>query len=187
MDSPYPRLEVSPKTGDERFHDGGLDAGFGLLSFWRWSASDLVSNTTRGVLAEYIVAKALGIEEEARDGWAAYDFKTKSGIKVEVKSAAYVQSWAQRHLSAISFRTRKNTCLGRGYEFAGRGVQMAIRRVCIRPARPSRPRDDKSARPEPVAILCRTDVETCRTHAQPTLDYPEILAGDGCPFMLCRC
>ncbi|MDG5473146.1 hypothetical protein P6709_15440 [Jeotgalibacillus sp. ET6] len=35
--------------------------------------------------------------------WDAYDLVTPSGIKIEVKSAAYVQSWAQTKNSIISF------------------------------------------------------------------------------------
>jgi hypothetical protein len=80
--------------------------GLDLLGFWQWSASDLVSNTARGVFAEYLVATALGIDVSGvRDGWAAYDLRTPSGVKVEVKSAAYLQSWHQSKPSAVSFRT----------------------------------------------------------------------------------
>jgi hypothetical protein len=64
---------------------------FDLLSFWQWSASDLLSNATRGTVAEYLVARALDADPEGiRDEWAAYDLKTKDGVKVEVKSAAYL-------------------------------------------------------------------------------------------------
>ena len=102
------RLSPSPKTGNESFHANGQSIGFDLLSFWRWSCSDLVSNATRGRLAEFIVAKALGITTDCvRDEWGAYDLKMLEGIKVEVKSAAFVQSWHQDKLSKISFLTPK--------------------------------------------------------------------------------
>jgi len=39
-----------------------------------------------------------------RTEWDAHDLTTKSGIKVEVKSAAYVQAWAQKRPSPIRFR-----------------------------------------------------------------------------------
>ena len=59
----------------------------------------------RGVLAEFIVAKALDLVGEApREAWAKFDLQTESGLKIEVKSAAYVQSWAQQRLSRIEFR-----------------------------------------------------------------------------------
>ncbi|MHC4176854.1 MAG: hypothetical protein ACYSWU_05075 [Planctomycetota bacterium] len=100
------RLTIARKTGEEPFRDGKRELGFDLLSFWRWSASDLVSNATRGVVAEYIVARALGLgADSVRDEWGAYDLHTPSGVKIEVKSAAFVQSWHQDKLSAISFRT----------------------------------------------------------------------------------
>lgn len=79
-----------------------------FLEFWQWSASDLVSNATRGVLAEYIVALALGGPmEPVRREWDAYDLKLADGTKVEVKSAAYVQSWKQARQSTIVFQVGK--------------------------------------------------------------------------------
>ncbi len=102
------RLTIMKRDGREPFHVNGKKLDFDLLSFWRWSMSDLVSNATRGIVAEYIVARALGLPESGvRDEWAAFDLETPSGIKVEVKSAAYVQSWHQKRLSSITFMTPK--------------------------------------------------------------------------------
>jgi hypothetical protein len=53
------RLTPSPATpldGSERF--SGLDAT--VAEFWRWAFSDLRDNTTRGIFAEFLVAKAVG-------------------------------------------------------------------------------------------------------------------------------
>jgi hypothetical protein len=106
MSTDLSRLKIIKKTGAERLHRGGTDFGFDLLSFWQWSVSDLVSNVTRGVLAEFIVARALGIcTDGVRDDWAAFDLVTAKGVKIEVKSAAFVQSWHQAKLSRISFLT----------------------------------------------------------------------------------
>jgi hypothetical protein len=101
------RLVTDPKKGDERFKANVKDLAFTLNEFWRWSVSDLVSNATRGRLAEFIVAKALGISTAGvRDEWRAYDLLIEpEGIKVEVKSAAYLQAWFQKKLSPISFLT----------------------------------------------------------------------------------
>src|SRR6266851_1966408 len=55
------RLVAEPKTGHETFHANARGLGLTLSDFWRWSLSDLVSNATRGRLAEFIVADALGI------------------------------------------------------------------------------------------------------------------------------
>lgn len=85
----------SKKAGTERFVVGSPELlAADVLSFWQWSASDLVSNTMRGVLAEYIVALAMGIdtEEGVRREWDAYDLLFEGKIEVEVKSAAYIQS-----------------------------------------------------------------------------------------------
>lgn len=59
--------------------------------------------TRRGVLAEYIIGTALGILKNVRIEWAEYDLLTHEGIKLEIKSAAYLQSWSQKRLSKISF------------------------------------------------------------------------------------
>lgn len=71
--------------------------------FWQWAYSDFLSNALRGVLAEYIVARAVGCTHRPRTEWDAYDLKTDSGLKIEVKSAAYLQTWAQKQHSPIRF------------------------------------------------------------------------------------
>jgi hypothetical protein len=98
-------IKMKRKTGDEVF------TGFGkgkliLKDFWQWSSSDLVSNATRGILAEFLVAHALGLNKGIRNEWDPYDLKTETGIKIEVKSAAYVQSWYQHKVSNITFNIR---------------------------------------------------------------------------------
>jgi len=103
MDDGLGRLTVQLKAGTERFHVAGRHCDFTVLDFWRWSASDLLSNAMRGVLAEYIVAKELGADDGARTEWDACDIRTGDGLRVEVKSAAYLQSWAQTEASSPSF------------------------------------------------------------------------------------
>jgi hypothetical protein len=98
-----PPLVVTRKTGAEVFHFGQKALDFDLRNFWQWSASDLVSNAMRGILAEFLVAKALGIADDLRAEWDAFDLRTRQGVKIEVKSAAYLQTWAQKALSLISF------------------------------------------------------------------------------------
>ena len=102
----YPALEVKCKSGEEFFHIEGEPLNEKLLSFWQWSSSDLVSNTMRGILAEYIVASALGENHSHRAEWDAYDIKTKEGIKIEVKSGAFIQTCHQKKLSSIQFSIR---------------------------------------------------------------------------------
>lgn len=98
------RITVTRKSGRERFRDGAADLGYDLLTFWQWSSSDLLSNSMRGVLAEYLVSRALRPDGQGvREEWASHDLTTEDGIKVEVKSAGYLQSWHQEQLSRISF------------------------------------------------------------------------------------
>ena len=95
------------KKGTENLTTNGQKLNQTLLDFWRWSNSDLLSNATRGKLAEFIVASALGIGlNEPRDEWDAFDILTQEGIKIEVQSSAYIQSWEQSKKSSISFSIR---------------------------------------------------------------------------------
>ena len=102
-----PPIKAKRKSGEELFHADGKTLGFDLKEFWSWAASDLISNATRGVLAEFLVAKALALAPDAvRNEWDAYDIETPDGIKIEVKSAALIQSWTQRDYSRIHFSVK---------------------------------------------------------------------------------
>lgn len=101
------RIQATLKTGNECLTYDDKPLKFSLLDFWRWSVSDILSNATRGCLAEFIVATATNIDTtQCRDEWSAFDLETPDGIKLEIKSAAYLQSWFQRTLSRISFSTK---------------------------------------------------------------------------------
>jgi len=102
------QIAPSLKTGDEPFRAGTTPLGFRLLDFWRWSYSDLVGNTGRGILAEYFVARALGSPQETRDEWLPFDVRAACGPKVQVKSAAFLQSWRQKKHSDIVFSIRRS-------------------------------------------------------------------------------
>jgi len=65
--------------------------------------SDLLSNTTRGVVAEFLVGSALGVVTGVRREWDPVDLETLEGVRIEVKSAAYAQSWGQTKASTIQF------------------------------------------------------------------------------------
>ena len=64
--------------------------------------SDLRSNATRGVLAEYLVAKAVGATGP-RIEWDAYDVRAPDGTTIEVKASGYSQSWTLRSAPSIRF------------------------------------------------------------------------------------
>lgn len=74
-----------------------------LEDFWSWAYSDLLGNTERGILAEYIVACALGIQNKARVLWDKYDLLSEEGIAIEVKASGYLQTWNQEKISKINF------------------------------------------------------------------------------------
>lgn len=94
-------------TGNEHFTYEGMPAGILLSDFWAWNSSDLLNNTLRGALAEFLVASAIGIDtSEARQDWTPYDLLSPSGRKIEVKCSAYLQSWNADRLSKIQFSIR---------------------------------------------------------------------------------
>lgn len=101
------RRVPSRLSGTERLTNAGTGEGRTVLDFWQWSTSDLLGNTVRGVLAEYLVALATGVDlTSTRDEWAATDLCTPEGITIQVKSAAFLQSWFQERLSTISFNVQ---------------------------------------------------------------------------------
>jgi len=98
------KISAMIRSGQEKLSYNNQSLNFTLLDFWRWSVSDILSNATRGRFAEFIVATATNIDiTKVRDEWSAFDLITPSGIKLEIKSAAYLQSWFQKKFSVISF------------------------------------------------------------------------------------
>ena len=94
--------------GDEPFRGLGATAEVSLSDYWRWSASCLMDNTARGLLAEFLVAMGLKgcVRDQPRVEWDAYDFVTSTGgqeITIEVKSSSKVQTWKQKRYSALQF------------------------------------------------------------------------------------
>jgi len=77
-----------------------------ICDFWSWAYSDVLSNRNRSIFAEFIVGAALDITDNSRVEWDAVDLRYKD-FKIEVKSAAYVQSWLQKMLSPIQFDIAK--------------------------------------------------------------------------------
>jgi hypothetical protein len=98
----YPAIDVIRRAGDEPIINGEKKIS-DLLSFWQWAYSDLIGNTERGALAEYLVACALDISENCRTSWDRYDLKSVEGVTVEVKASGYLQTWNQEKLSNIQF------------------------------------------------------------------------------------
>jgi hypothetical protein len=102
------RPAVRRMGGHESLHQTGAPlnrAGGTLLDFWSWSSSDILGNTVRGVLAEYLVALDLGIADGVRTEWDRCDLRLGE-TRIEVKSAAYLQSWKQKNVSRVIFGIR---------------------------------------------------------------------------------
>ena len=93
------RIKVTSKTGQELF----LGMQHSLLEYWAWAHSDIVSNSERGILAEYLVRCAVHAPSPCRIEWDAVDVISPEGIRIEVKSSAYLQTWKQEKLSRIQF------------------------------------------------------------------------------------
>lgn len=50
-----------------------LGADKTINDFWKWGFSDLLSNSLRGIFAEFLVGNALDCLNESRVEWDAYD------------------------------------------------------------------------------------------------------------------
>ena len=88
-----------PLNGSERF--AGLDAT--VANFWRWAFQRLRDNTMRGILAEFMVAKAVGDQRSLRIAWDNFDAQAPDGTTIEVKCSAFLQSWTQKRHSELVF------------------------------------------------------------------------------------
>ncbi len=95
-------------TGNEEFTLHGSSAGISVKDFWSWAYSDLLNNTQRGVMAEFLVYSSLKSEyppprTQMRVNWLPFDVTSPSGRRIEVKSAAYLQSWTTDFPAQIQY------------------------------------------------------------------------------------
>jgi hypothetical protein len=63
------------------------------LHFWQWAFSDLRDDDIKGVFAEWMVLKLLGLQSPRRVSWADSDIVLPNHKTVEVKATAIWQSW----------------------------------------------------------------------------------------------
>lgn len=92
--------------GNEEFTLNGEHVGINVLDYWKWAYSDLLNNTYRGILAEFLVYSSFkndSLTSQIRADWLPFDITSPSGRRIEVKSAAYLQSWTKENLSNIIF------------------------------------------------------------------------------------
>ena len=156
----YPKIEATIKTGEEKFYSSSKKKTFTLKEFWQWSASDLVSNATRGMLAEFIVAKALGIElKNPREEWATWDLELPKKVKIEVKCSGYLQTWPQNEYSKIKFSIEKTHAWDeeKGVYEGEKKRQADLYIFCFN--KNPRPGNVKSTRFGSMGILCGSNKE----------------------------
>lgn len=92
-------------TGNEGFTLHSTSAGITVMDFWCWAYSDLIDNTQRGVMAEFLVYSSLkssipSHDTQIRENWLPFDVMSPSGRRIEVKSAAYIQAWTPENIFA---------------------------------------------------------------------------------------
>lgn len=100
-------------TGLEHLVDGSSVLPFHIADYWQWAYSDMLRNTQRGVFAEFIVKASLDLggiftNNEIRSNFEPFDLvgpnitnsctpprleNSSFPCRIEVKSAAYIQSW----------------------------------------------------------------------------------------------
>ena len=90
-------------TGNEAITDECGNTVGNISSFWSWAYSNVMDNAERGALAEYLVACALDVSDNVRINWNSYDLLSRDGVRIEVKSSGYLQSWGQNKLSRLTF------------------------------------------------------------------------------------
>ncbi len=94
---------MEPLTGNEEFTLHGTNTGILIKDFWSWVYSDLIVNTQRGVMAEFLVYSSLSnvpLNTQLRENWLPFDVTSPSGRRIEVKSAAYIQAWTPENIFA---------------------------------------------------------------------------------------
>lgn len=122
----YPRILTERLNGSEEFKHATPIENLTVQYYWAWAHSALSANIERGVVAEFLVAAALGVarNNNVRDPWADSDVIVPDGvtpkgmIHIEVKSGSYIQDWGQADYSKIIFSRLR----GRAVAIDGSGI-----------------------------------------------------------------
>lgn len=78
-------------NGNEKFEFDGKELDYSFIDFRRFHYSNIYD--IQGRIAEFIVAKALGIDESQNDQyWTLWDL-TYRGVRIEVKETSYYHSF----------------------------------------------------------------------------------------------
>ena len=83
--------------GNECFEINNSKTDFNITDFWRFQYSNIYS--LHGEIAEFLVARALGIYEAQNSAyWTLWDITYKN-VKIEVKATAYYHLWNDKRIS----------------------------------------------------------------------------------------
>lgn len=94
--------------------------------FTKWAFSNVLDNSTRGLIAEYLVFLAVDGRGDARVNWDAFDVAMQDGTKIEVKTSGYLQSWPQKKPSILTFDiSKKDPWLAAENRFLGKNCRYA--------------------------------------------------------------
>ena len=109
---------------DEKFLHKG-EALFSVLDFWQYAYSQL--ENLGDTLAEFLVARALGIEKaENVNYWTAYDMAYRNK-RIEVKATSYVHPW-NTHISKVrtfSIEPSNNSYWGNSVDGVNEGKKLS--------------------------------------------------------------
>lgn len=73
MNNGLSQHEAGLLDGQESFCGPGVTQPLLLIDYWRWQGSVLLDNTSRGILAEFLVAAALDLHRKPRREWDESD------------------------------------------------------------------------------------------------------------------
>jgi hypothetical protein len=142
-------MEIFPCREQETLRgEANLPSDANILGFWRWAFSDLCDDGIRGAFAEWIVGLLLGIPlgREGRISWADSDFVLPSGLRIEVKSASYWQSWRLWDKDGTRKAEPQEPKLNPG--------DVRFRRLKVRPTSSHGPTNDQPSFKSHVYIFC---------------------------------
>jgi hypothetical protein len=81
-------------TANTPFVNGGKSLGMTMLDFWKYQYSNIYD--MQEYIAEFLVGKALGLDEPCnRDGWTLWDIDYR-GKRIEIKETSYYHSWQEK-------------------------------------------------------------------------------------------
>jgi hypothetical protein len=86
-------MKLSRPSPNAVFEGAAETPSGSALEFWQWAYGDLLDDDVKGAFAEWLVHKLLDVVTPRRVSWANSDVITPEGVRIEVKSTSFWQSW----------------------------------------------------------------------------------------------